>query len=301
MEFKKLNKLQYWYLKYSDRKSYKQYKKDKEEFAYNLKLYNQKHPSLNHLYKSETTFKHSGNSGDIIYALPTILELSKGGKAHIYLQINQKGTYETYHPLGALMLNQKMADMLKPLLKYQPNIAACEVYQNETLDYDLDIFRDYGMNLDRGSICRWYFHVYGISYPLHEPWLVAPSDTSLQDFIVIARSHRYRSPFIDYSFLQNYDKKLFIGVKEEYEDMKRMIPNLEFREVNDFLEMATIIKSCKLFIGNQSFPFSIAEALKVNRLLEAYYKSPNVIVEGKGANDFMYQPQFEYMVKMLTQ
>ena len=63
--------------------------------------------------------------------------------------------------------------------------------------------------------------------------------------------------------------------------------------------MATIINSCRLFIGNQSFPFSVAEGLKANRLLEVYPKAPNVIVEGAGANDFIYQPQFEYAVERL--
>ena len=104
---------------------------------------------------------------------------------------------------------------------------------------------------------------------------------------------------VDYGFLKKYPDKLFIGIEEEYEDMKQVLPDLQFKPVNDFLEMATIINSCKLFIGNQSFPFSIAEALKVTRLLESYYKVPNVIVDGPGGNDFLYQPQFEYAVKRL--
>jgi ADP-heptose:LPS heptosyltransferase len=130
---------------------------------------------------------------------------------------------------------------------------------------------------------------------------VAPKDEQYFNTIIIARSHRYRSPLIDYSFLNGYRNKLFIGVQEEYDDMKKVLPDLEFKPVNDFLEMATIINSCRLFIGNQSFPFSLAEALKVNRLLEVYYKAPNVVVEGKGANDFIYQPQFEYAVKRLLE
>ena len=81
--------------------------------------------------------------------------------------------------------------------------------------------------------------------------------------------------------------------------MKQVLPDLRFQPVTNFLEMAGIINSCKLFIGNQSFPFSIAEALKVTRLLESYYRVPNVIVEGPGGNDFLYQPQFEYAVRRL--
>ena len=100
-------------------------------------------------------------------------------------------------------------------------------------------------------------------------------------------------------FLKKYPDKLFVGIEKEYEDMRQVLPDLKFQPVSDFLEMATIINSCKLFIGNQSFPFSIAEALKTTRLLESYYKRPNVIVEGDGGNDFLYQPQFEYSVKRL--
>ncbi len=100
-------------------------------------------------------------------------------------------------------------------------------------------------------------------------------------------------------FFKKYPKLLFLGVPEEYDDMKSMLPALEHRPVEDFLEMASLIKSCRLFIGNQSFPFSIAEGLKANRLLEVYYKAPNVIPEGPGAYDFMFQPQFEALAEQL--
>lgn len=257
------------------------------------------HPSMDHRFKPLTTFLHSGNSGDIIYSLPVAFALAKKGKVIFYLQIDQKAAYIGFHPLGNVMLNRKMAEMLIPLLNYQPDIESCSIYEGEEVDYDLDLFRRYTLHLDRGSISRWYFHVFGIGGTLYKPWLIAPKDESLKDTIVIARSHRYRSPVIDYSFLKQYDKLLFIGVQEEYEDMKTMIPNLEWKKMNDFLEMATVINSCRLFIGNQSFPFSIAEGLKVNRLLEVYFITPNVIPEGPGANDFVYQPQFEASVKRL--
>jgi hypothetical protein len=199
------------------------------------------------------------------------------------------------------MLNNKIVEMLTPLLLHQPQIAVVEKYNTQPVDYDLDEFRTYTFLQDRGSISRWYFNVYGISYNTSQPWLVAPRNEQYTNKIIIARSHRYRSLVVDYSFLKKYPNKLFVGVQEEYEDMKKVLPDLEYKPVNDFLEMATIINSCKLFIGNQSFPFSLAEALKVKRLLEVYYKAPNVVVEGEGANDFIYQPQFEYAVKRLLE
>ena len=79
--------------------------------------------------------------------------------------------------------------------------------------------------------------------------------------------------------------------------MKTQIPALQFYKVNNFLEMATIIAGSKLFIGNQSFPFSLAEGLKANRLLEVYFQCPNVIPTGNNGFNFCFQPQFEQLVK----
>lgn len=299
MKDNRLNTLQKWYLKYTDRPAYIRYKASRRENEFHWNAVEIKHPALVHPYKELTSFKHSGNSGDIIYALPSIYALSKNGKAKILLNINQKGIYSAYHPLGGVMLNEKMVEMLRPLFLYQPQIESCEIYKNEKIDYDLDIFRKYPFLLDRGSISRWYFLVYAISHPLNIPWLKAPKDESVKDHIIIARSHRYRSPHIDYSFLSKYPRLLFIGVPEEFEDMKLSLPALEHRPVKDFLEMASLINGCRLFIGNQSFPFSIAEGLKANRLLEVFYKAPNVIPEGAGAYDFMFQPQFEALTAQL--
>jgi hypothetical protein len=300
MDYKKLSKWHKWYLKYTDRPAYKQYKRSLQDYAFYQKTKVLQHPPLNHPYKALTSFKHSGNVGDIIYSLPTVWELSKNGKAHFYLHLNQPGEYNyDYHPLGNIMLSQKMADMLKPLLLYQEQIAQVTIYSDNPVDYNLDEFRSYSFDKHNGNITHWYFNVYGIYYDTSVPWLTAPKDEQYANTIVLARSHRYRSPLVSYGFLEAYPNKIFIGVPEEYEDMKKDLPDLEFKPVKDFLEMATIINSCRLFIGNQSFPFSLAEALKINRLLEVYYKAPNVIVQGKNGSDFIYQPQFEYAVSRL--
>ena len=303
-EVKKLSKLQKWYLKYTDKAAYWQYKaalrQHREEMNFLVEGREMGGHFKPHPYKSHTTFKHSGNSGDIIYSLPAVFELAKAGTATFSIELNRKlKDVVGFHPLGNVMMNARVAQMLTPLLLHQPRIEAVSVYNNEAVDYNLDLFRDYSFPLDRGSIVRWYFYVYGITADTSKPWLEAPKDDYYSNAIVIARSHRYQSPVVDYSFLKRYANLIFIGVPEEYESMKQMLPDIVYKPVSDFLEMATIINSCRLFIGNQSFPFSIAEGLKVKRLLEVYYKAPNVIVEGKGANDFMYQPQFEYAVKRL--
>ncbi|MFT3910212.1 MAG: hypothetical protein QM737_12355 [Ferruginibacter sp.] len=303
MEVEKLNIIQKFFLKYTNRPAYINYRAARRNIKLNKRFFNGTETFdrslITHAYKERTSFKHSGNCGDIIYSLPAVWELAKNGKAEYYLQIDQPTRYNNHHPLKNVMLNQKMAEMLKPLLLYQPLCKSCEIYNGEQVDYDLDVFRKFILLPDRGNIARWYFNVFAVSASLSEPWLIAPKDPTMKDAILIARSHRYRNPNISYSFLQKYPNVKFIGVEEEFLDMKSSIPNLEHKQVNDFLEMATLVNSCKLFIGNQSFPFAIAEGLKTNRLLEVYYQSPNVIVEGKGGYDFLFQPHFELMVEHL--
>ena len=254
-----------------------------------------------HIEKKESySFKHSGNSGDIIYALPAIYALSQGSKVNLYLHLDQPAGYAFSHPLGNVSLNNKVFDMLQPLLMAQPQISMCDKYHSGiTVDYDMDIFRQYPFPLAYGNIARWYFLTFAINADLGKPWLFVDANQKTKDYIVIARSQRYHSPGIDYSFLSKYNNLLFVGLKDEYDAMRQMIPTLQYQQVNTFLELAQFIKGSKLFIGNQSFPFSIAEALKMKRLLEVCFRSPNVSVEGINGFDFCYQPQFETLVERI--
>ncbi len=279
-------------LKAKDIEAYKDYK-----FLKNLSRITP--PDLNFPIKDDYHFKHSGNSGDIIYSLPTVYSLAGNKRAHMHLNIDVKADYgKRSHPLGNVMLNRKMADMLSPLLVAQPQISSCSVYEQQPIDFDLDLIRTYPLLLNRGNIARWYFYIFAVNADLGKPWLQAEPDLSMSDYIVVARSQRYRAPGISYSFLKKY-RTIFIGVEQEWKEMKEMVPNIEYRPVKDFLEMAQVIAGSRFFIGNQSFPFSIAEGLKVRRILEVYHFSPNVSVEGPDGYDFYFQPQFEKLVQML--
>jgi hypothetical protein len=246
--------------------------------------------------KSTLTFKHSGNCGDIIYTLPAIYALANGKPADLALNLSGKGVYKKAHPLGNRMLSEKMVAMLKPLLESQKEINSCFIQSNEAIDVDLDIFRQLPLLLDRGNIARWHFWCWGVNYDLNKAWLVVKPNNDFKDAIVIARSARYNQPGIDYSFLKKYEKIYFVGVQEEFDAMLQTIPTLTYVPAVDFLQLAEVIAGCKLFIGNQSFPFSIAEALKVNRLLEVNYDCPNVTVYGANGFDFYFQPHFEKLV-----
>lgn len=132
------------------------------------------------------------------------------------------------------------------------------------------------------------------------PWLHATPDSTFGDSIVLARSGRYNNVYLDYGFLQEYSNLVFVGVEQEYQRLKVSIPKLEYQPVKDFLEMAQVIAGAKFFIGNQSFPYAIAEAMKVRRVLEVCFYAPNVVIHGANGYDVYFQKHFESIVRKLN-
>ncbi len=75
---------------------------------------------------------------------------------------------------------------------------------------------------------------------------------------------------------------------------------MEFFDSKDFLELASIIKNSRLFIGNLSFGYALAEAIKVPRLLESFPNFPMVYPNGSSGYDFYFQNHFEKLVEQLN-
>jgi|TARA_Y100000389_G_C17428970_1_gene501342 hypothetical protein len=243
--------------------------------------------------KSEINFLHSGTSGDLIYALAVLNKISLTHKCNFYVNVNKKFTYEYYKHNGeGFLISERMFDLLLPLLKKQKFLNIVKRHENEKIDIDLDLFRELPWNNTFNSP-RWYFHIAGEQEDLSLPYMFVDEHPTINNRIVIQRTFRFRNIYINYEFIKNYESALFIGIKEEYDDLKKQIPNLEFYEPKDFLEIAQIIKSSKFFLGNQSVCYPIAEALKVPRLLEASPDYPVVQPIGKDAFDFYFQPHFE--------
>jgi hypothetical protein len=313
--FKRKNLIEKLWLKYNDYHQYKQYK-------WELKNYTEKETLNFFLGKDRLdtqekiieaakkdkilNITHSGNAGDVIYALPTIKKIHEvtGVPVCFYLRINKPLPDPIFsnvaHSMGAVMINANTANKLISLLKTQSYISSIDIYNDQKIHVDFDFFRSKTLPLNNANIARWCSYVTGITPELWRPWLFATPDISFKDKIILARSERYRNSIINYSFLKNYDNVLFIGIKSEYEDMKKSIPDLKLFHTESFLEIAQIIAGCKFFIGNQSFPYAIAEALKIPRILEAYYHVPHVIPEGENAHDFYYQNHFESLVNQLN-
>ncbi len=280
---------------YINKSKQKKYVKQLEQFTPLTKL-------RSALYEDKVCFKHIGLIGDIIYSIPCMLALAKHKKIELYLDLSQNSMYPKGHKHynGNKILTQKSIEFLAPLILSNPKFILCKAFENELIDYDLNEFRLYPFDYRMGHICRWYFLAFAVNYDLGKNWLSVNKRENYQDEIIISRSFRYRAPTIQYNFLCKLKNISFIGLDDEFADMKNCIPHLKRIKVSTSLELAEIISGCKFFIGNQSFPFAVAEALKIKRILEVCYETPNVIVEGKNGYDFCFQPQFEKIVNDLS-
>ena len=220
------------------------------------------------------TFQHSGNLGDIIYSLPAIIALG-GGILYIKIETDRLGLNREA-PLPNPM-TEPMAHQLIELLKTQPYLADIKLYHNEGIDYNLDRFREHRAVM-RNHIAGSHLEVFGVNYNLALPWLQGISPLYIND-IVISRTKRNLSTVnkFDWQVLEKYQKNcVFIGFADEHEAfVKSTGLKVERYAAPSILEIARVIRGSKLFIGNQSLGFALAEGMKHPRVLEVYYFAPN--------------------------
>ena len=251
-------------------------------------------------------FKTSGTSGDLIYWLSCVKRAYElyGKKAIIYQYLDMPAyLYEgATHPYGGVMMNQYAFDMLRPLLLAQDYIEDFRVWKGEPFMIDMDKVRVMKPLMPYGNIIKWLGYCYGDIMPdVGKQW-INPTYRKTTGKILINRTSRYQNQWINYFFLKEYEEHLlFAGLEEEaIRFCKHWGLNIPHLKVDNFLELAGAINSCRFFIGNQSMCFALAEAMKVPRILEVCPFAPNVDPVGADAYDFLYQEYFEYYVKDLS-
>lgn len=268
-----------------------------------------------------TTFSHTGNIGDVWASIPAMRQhfINTGKKIDLYLYSGVPAFYYegAVHPTKSeaginVMLNQKMIDMMIPLLKAQDFIN--EVYSIDFSEYEnykdkirvhLEWFREIEIGLPNLSINRWYFYPFpDLNCDLSGIWLEVPHTE--KDFaankIIITRSERYTNPSIDYSFLKPYEEDVvFCGTQREWNNFCMSYDlNIRKLNINNFLELAQAINQCRFHISNQTQAFQLSEGLKVPRILEVCTYAANCIPIGEHAFDFQSQLGLEYAFHKLN-
>lgn len=258
-------------------------------------------------------FKHSGRMGDLLYALPIIKTLGGGD---LVVGVNVPGAFEPDHPSGALQITEDTYRFTLPFLRSLEYLTGVScLYHGGSLtatgdiDYDLDAFRELpsrGIDLRYGHIPEWYSIVTGAQPDLTAAWInIERCDSSnlvrrgvldtVRQSIIVNLTPRYRNRAVSYSFLSSYPC-IFVGLECEYKAFQTIVPGAKYVCVENLLELASVIAHGRLFVGNQSAAFAIAEGLKVKRVLERSLGCPNVDPRGGRATAIVDQEALEAVV-----
>lgn len=225
-------------------------------------------------------FYHSGDLGDIIYSLPFIKAMGGGT---IILSADYHGM-EIRSPMTL-----EKSKMLNELLVSQDYIFDVQSTPNKPsdIDFDLNNFRDSFIEWGQGKynedqvrvlrhtkLTQLYRDRIFSKIPVNfdeERWLTFNKKIVLTDKpIVVNKTERYpRKNFPWKQLVEEYgNKMIFVGSQHEYNLFIKNYGHIDFYSTNTFLTLAQVINGSKLFIGNQSFPYSLAEGMKVNTIQE---------------------------------
>lgn len=262
------------------------------------------------------TLLHTFPAGDLLSLLPGLRQVSKDNdcKWIIYQRVNQpygvhgaylNAKYSIFDEAGEpVMMNMEVFKALRPLLLAQDYIEDFREWDGQPVDFNFDLLREGTTTMPGGCINRWPMYIWpDMATDLSKESITIPYkiDQRVIGKILINRTERYNNTLISYNFLKQYrNKVMFVGLPNEHEvfckQNKLDIPRLE---AADYLEIATALYNCKVYIGGQSSIFQVAESLKIPRILEVCNSIPNVIGSGPGFYDFLTQKCLEYYVDRL--
>lgn len=211
------------------------------------------------------TFAHTGDLGDLIFALPTIKALG-GGELFFFpdRNVREPFTLNRAYNIGNLLMRQDY--IRRWTLLSQPD---------QMFDYDFREWRqNYGGYENLAYSQAKHFDVDPAVGDV--PWLqVEPLPIAE---VVICRSPRYRERAFPWHELgERYGKTgIVLGTKTEFEELYQMYGFERYLQTPTLLEMAQIIAGAELVITNQTCGYAIAESLKKPVLLERFAKCPNV-------------------------
>ena len=199
----------------------------------------------------------SGKMGDFIQSLSVINEYfyKTGKKGCLYL--SNKGDSFSFG------LENSYKDIYDLIIS-QPYISSFHIYDNQSIsiDIDLTIWRQSPLLYKQN-----WFHIFSNTYNIQwgqHKWLSLPILNQYENIILIS-TNPYRFPkFLNFKNIhERYNEKIMFITQDinYYTDFKSKTGlDIPLIHSNSFIEMCTIINSCKLFIGNLSCPLTIAFA-----------------------------------------
>lgn len=215
-------------------------------------------------------FSHSGDFGDVIYALPVIQYLG-GGDVRLF---PSKHT-------GYRMTAERVAAM-RPLLELQSYITSCE-WSSGPSGLNLDGWRQAkyydGLNLS-DNVCKHFCVPFSDQ---NKPWMVIDEINPVAE-VVFAVGTRWRGKVNWRPSVEVYrGRSVFLGLPDEHAVFERDYGQIPYFPTSTLLDAARVLAGAKLIHCSQSSLRSIAEALKLPVVVEQCPSCANTHFERPGA------------------
>lgn len=245
--------------------------------------------------------KHCGRLGDVVYSVMVLKSYADRNDLQLEYCLWDNPALKNLSDEGHLYpggINDAAYDFIKPWLEHHE--IACRKYNGE-VSLDLDTVKEYGASfgLPYSDIRKWYQYAFPEFAGKNYYNLNYRSEVDY-DLIVVNRTQRWQNVHIDYTWLNAVENEIiFIGTYPEYDEFVEMVPRAKKVEIKTLLDAENLIRSCGLYIGNQSLFYAIAEFNQVKRMLEVCPQAPNVISQGNNHHDFITNQGFQYYLKTL--
>ena len=239
-------------------------------------------------FNDNENFVHSGDLGDIIYSLP-ILKFLKN--KNLYINTNSKHINQFYKHKedGTLAgITNKKYDYIFNLLKSQDYIKDVNIIDVEKFNKNYILLDDFRNQKNHFQIADKYLKNFKVKKNVFlEKWINVKQKKRYK--ILFSLSKRYDcSNFPWEYFLKKFNKFCaFVGLYEEWKYFCSLYGDIKYCYTSSALDLAETIYGCKLFIGNQSFPYSLAEGLKVNTIQATSDRVPDCFFLRDNATFFM--------------
>ena len=211
---------------------------------------------------------HSGCIGDIIYSIPT---MQARGVTNLYVD-DRPWTKPIVNRIGAFAR----------LIEAQG--IAVKKHEGEEINVDLSTYRNGGMiygDTIANRVARWA----GVKIDLSKPWIKSSKNNYTAGKIIVSRGARWHGEFFPWKEIVDTFSKdiMFIGLDEEHKDFCKKFGEVEHLHTIDLYDVAEAIAGASLFIGNQSSPNAIANALRATSIVETCLYAFDCIYERDNA------------------
>ena len=224
------------------------------------------------------TFTHAGKMGDILSSLYFCVETASYYRQKQFdycLQINKRSSdFGKYFPGEEILLTREKAEFIRPLLESQPYINRVLICEEPEKGFmDLNLFWTGYISPVGCEFRDWYYTFSGNTLPraFWKKILFVNPDPAYKDKILFSLTERYVNRGIDYMALKEFrDRLVFIGLDSEYQVFQKKyfeLDRAELKPEDSLLTVAQYLAGAKGFIANQSGFFSLAELMKINRIL----------------------------------